>query len=109
MTRRFYDELSGCLAKDPTVSPACTLESSMQSKDQNSVNGGGRKLSDDGSSSESLTEETCSDSSENKNKASKKGRCRKKPKSRSSAAEMLQFLKSYGERREKMEEEKLKV
>ena len=108
-TRRFYDELSGCLAKDPTVSPACTLESSMQSKDQNSVNGGGRKLSDDGSSSESLTEETCSDSSENKNKASKKGRCRKKPKSRSSAAEMLQFLKSYGERREKMEEEKLKV
>lgn len=81
----------------------------MQSKDQNSVNGGSRKLSDDGSSSESLVEETCSDLSENKNKATKKGRCRKKPKSRSSAAEMLQFLKSYGERREKMEEEKLKV
>lgn len=81
----------------------------MQSKGQNSVDGGSRKLSNDGSSSESLAEETCSDSSENRNKASKKGRCRKKPKSRSSAAEMLQFLKSYSERREKMEEEKLKV
>ena len=36
-TWKFYDELSGCLAKDPTVSLACTLESSMQLKDQNSV------------------------------------------------------------------------
>lgn len=36
-TWKFYDELSGCLAKDPSVSLACTLESSMQLKDQNSV------------------------------------------------------------------------
>lgn len=40
---------------------------------------------------------------------SKKKRCRKRPKSRSSAPEMLEFLKSYSNKREKMEEEKLKV
>lgn len=39
-TWKLYDELSGCPAKDPTVSPACTLESSMQSNDHNLVNGG---------------------------------------------------------------------
>lgn len=39
----------------------------------------------------------------------KKKRCRKRPKSRSSAAEMLDFLQSYSEKREKVEEEKLKI
>ncbi|CAH3163603.1 unnamed protein product, partial [Porites lobata] len=35
-------------------------------------------------------------------------RCQKKPRSRSSAAEMLEFLKTYSEKREKAEEEKLR-
>ena len=36
-----------------------------------------------------------------------KKRCRKRPASRSSAAEMLKFLQGYSEKREKTENEKL--
>ena len=49
----------------PCKEPNCEshLYTGEQSKDQNSVNGGGWKLSDDGSSSESFTGQTYSDSS----------------------------------------------
>ena len=80
----------------------------MQSSDHNSVSCNSGHKSDDESSSESLTRETCSDSSGKRSKAGTK-RFRKKARSRSSAAEMLDFLKSYGEKREKVEEEKLQV
>ena len=106
-TWKLYNELSKCLAKDATINPVCTMESSVheQSADNQSstsscsITGSG-KLSDE-SSSESTLDEPCN--------TSKKKRCRKRPKSRSSASEMLEFLKSYSNKREKMEEEKLKV
>ena len=61
---------------------------------------GSSKLSGE-SSSESTLDEPCN--------TSKKKRCHKQPKGRSSASEMLELLKSYSNKREKMEEEKLKV
>ena len=70
----------------------------------------GRKPSDnDESSSESVVEGPQSSDSAGKRKASAKKRCRKKPRSRSSAAKMLEFLKTYSEKREKAEEEKLRI
>ena len=105
---KFYEELTECLAKDATVTPVFTMESNVQLDDHNSVSCNSEHQSDDESSSESLTGETCSDSSGKRNKAGAK-RFRKKAKSPSSVAEMLDFLKSYGEKREKMEEEKLQV
>ena len=104
---KFYEELSECLAKDATINPVCTMESSIhvQSADNQSSTSscsatGSSKLSDE-SSSESTLDEPCN--------TSKKKRCRKRPKIRSCASEMLEFLKSYSNKREKMEEEKLKV
>ena len=105
---KFYEELSECLANDATVNPVCTMESNVQVDEPTSVNRNSNEQSDNESSSESLTGETCSDSSGKRSKASTK-RFRKKPRSRSSAAEMLDFLKCYSEKREKVEEEKLKV
>ena len=105
---KFHEELTECLAKDATVTPVYTMESNVQVDDHNSVSCNSGHQSDDESSSESLTGETCSDSSGKRGKAGKK-RFRKKARSRSSAAEMLDFLKSYSEKREKVEEEKLQV
>ena len=108
---KFYEELSECLAKDATVNPVCTMESNVQVDEPTSVNRvncNGNEQSDNESSSESLMGETCSDSSGKRSKASTKRFC-KKPRSQSSAAEMLDFLKCYSEKREKVEEEKLKV
>ena len=69
-----------------------------------------RKPSDDDeSSSESVVEGLQSSDSAGKRKASAKKRCQKKPRSRSSTAEMVEFLKTYGEKREKAEEEKLRI
>lgn len=115
-TWKFYDELSECLAKDATVTPVIMMESEVQLGDQNPVGRGSQQLSDDESSSESAGE-TCTSTStstsgsagKRSNATKKKLRCRKKPKSRSSAAQMLEFLKSYSDKQEKVEEEKLKV
>ena len=102
---KFYNELSQCLGKDVSVKPTYTMESSS-----NPLDCDGRKPSDDDeSSSESVVEGPQSSDSAGKRKASAKKRCRKKPMSRSSAAEMLEFLKTYSEKREKAEEEKLRI
>ena len=69
-----------------------------------------RKPSDDDeSSSEFVVEGLQSSDSARKRKVSAKKRCRKKPRSRSSAAEMLEFLKTYSEKWEKAEEKKLRI
>lgn len=106
-TWKFYDELSECLAKDATINPVCTMKSFLHvqlTDNQSSTSScsvtGSAKLSDE-STSESTLDEPC-------NTSKKKG-CRKRAKSRYSASERLEFLKSYSNKREKMEEEKLKV
>ena len=116
-TWRFYDELSQCLAKDATLNPFYMFESSADKKATN-ANGGDRgESSPDETSGEELDTSTenaqtteSSDSTATKRKKNPiTARCRKKPRSRSSASDMLQFLKEYGEKHDKVEEEKLKV
>ena len=58
---------------------------------------------------QSVVEGPQSSDSARKRKASAKKRCRKKRRSRSSAAEMLEFLKTYSEKWEKAEEQKLRI
>ena len=65
----------------------------MQVDEQTSVN----------SISNGHSDNECSDSSGKRSKASTK-RCRKKPRSRPSAAEMLDFLKSYSQKGAQVEE-----
>ena len=72
----------------------------MQVDDQNSVSCNSGHQSDDESPSESLTGETCSDSSGKRGKAGTK-RFRTKARSRSSAAEILDFLKLIAKRERK--------
>ena len=106
-TWKFYDELSQCLAKDPSVTPVCTLESSTLTV--TACNNQQQSSSDD-SSSEYVPEGQPQSSENGKRKASSKAkRCRKQPRSRSSAGEMLEFLKSDCEKRDMAEQEKLKI
>lgn len=97
-TWKYYDDLSKCLSDGASINPVCTMESSVQSgshtdEDLDSDN------PDDALDSSTVD---CSSLAPTKGK-----RCRKRPTSRSSAAEMLNFLKEYSEKREKTEEEKL--
>ena len=112
---KFYEELSQCLANDATINPVYTMESTLQLNDQHEINRSSQQNESDSdeSPSESLAKATCtsesSDSSGKRSKAATKKRCRKKPKSRSSATEMLDFLQMYSEKRDKAEEGKLKL
>lgn len=89
---KFYDELSECIGSDPKVTPVLTLES------ENGTGNG-----DIGSTEHSASEES-SGSAHGRGK-----RPTKKRKSHSSAAEMLSFMQEYSAKREKVEEEKVKL
>lgn len=98
---KFFEDMSECLDKDVTVKPTYTAESSAQ------------KLGLPPSSKDCNDMEEDEDGTDEAEKVShdpkKKVRCRKRPRSRSSAADMLDFLKDYAEKREKVEEAKLKL
>ena len=113
---KFYEELAQCLARDATVKPAYTMESSLHLEDrEGKADCSSTSESDAGESRlESVIQPACtSESSDSCGKRTKnespKKRYRKKPRSSSSASEMLEFLKQYSEQREKVEEEKLKL
>lgn len=92
--------MSECLDKDVTVKPTYTVESSTQKLGSPSSSKG----------SDNPLEDNDEDEPEQvSNDQKKKVRCRKRPRSRSLAADMLTFLKEYSEKREKVEEEKLKL
>lgn len=91
--------MSECLDKDVTVKPTFTMESAAATLHFPA------NISDQG-----CGEDDDDESDEGKETPQiKTKRCRKRPRSHSSATEMLDFLKSYSEKREKVEEEKLKV
>ena len=89
---KFYDELSECIGSDPKATPVLTMES------ENGTGSG-----DNGSTEHSDSEES-SGSAHGRGK-----RPTKKRKSHSSAAEMLSFMQEYSAKREKVEEEKVKL
>ena len=95
---KFYENMSGCLDRDVTVKPTYPVESSAQKLGLPSSS----KDSDDPLDDDDELEQVSYDQK-------KKVRCRKQSRSRSSAADMLTFLKEYSEKREKVEEEKIKL
>ena len=92
---KFYDAMAECLEDDVSVKPFFAMESSAQFPPKITQQCG----DEDGTDGEN-EDEACD---------VKQKRCRKRPRSRSSGAEMLNFLKTYSEKREKVEEEKLKL
>ena len=89
---KFYDELYECIGSDPKMTPVITLES------------------DHGTGSTDIGSTEHSDSEESSGSAHVKGkRPTRKRKSHSSAAEMLSFMQEYSAKREKVEEEKVKL
>lgn len=103
--RTFFEVMSECFEKDVTVNPTYTVESSAQklgllysSKDCDDLQLDKDEDEDDTDEPEKVPHDR-----------KKRVRCRKRPGSRSSAADMLNFLKDYAEKRKKVEEEKLKL
>ena len=85
-TMKFHEELSECLGSDRKVTPVLTLESANNGTEQ------------------SDSEDESSDAARAKVK-----RPPRKRKSHSSATEMLSFMKDYTAKREKVEEEKVRL
>ena len=94
---KFFDDMSECLEKDISVNPSFTMESSAQFSLDITQQGCADNENEDDSNDENVAPQE------------KTKRCRKRARSRSSAAEMLDFLKLYSEKREQVEEEKLKI
>lgn len=86
-TMKFYEELSECLGSDPKVTPAITLESAENEE----------------------VEHTDSDQESTDSTRVKGKRPPRKRKSHSSVSEMIVFMKEYTAKREKVEEEKVKL
>lgn len=87
-TMKYYDEIQACIGSDPNIKPVISLESGHVSADDSSGDESGELSSADGKP---------------------KKRPVRKRKSHSSAAEMLEFMNRYAEKREKVEEEKLNL
>lgn len=88
-TWKYQDAMEECIGANPSVNPTFTLESSSTSND---IQG---------------EEETDDSDDENLATPQNKMRPEKKRKSKSSAAEMLSFLKEYQEKKEEVESKKL--
>ena len=100
-TWKYYEELSQCLSEEASINPVCTMESSLEVQNDNHLED--EELDGNTSDPDSTSNVGCSFLTSKKEKK----RCRKRPASRSSATEMLKFLKGYCEKREKTKEEKL--
>ena len=105
-TWKFHEQIAECIADSQRVNPAYTFDTEMDSSSSST------SCNDDrGKSSEvNSGDDDCDDDSDCRGKRSKtlKNR-RRKRKSYSSAAEMLSFLQSYTDRKDKAEEEKIKL
>ena len=96
---KYHDDMSECMGSSPKISPGFTFDTSSSSSS------GTNQCDRD--NSEDLSYESGESEDETERKKKKAKPPTRKRKSNSSAAEMLQFLRSYSEKREKVEEEKL--
>ena len=104
---KFHSEMTACMGSSPKINPAVTIDTSSI---------GATASGSSSSSSCSKTDSTGHDGSDADSSEEAAGpRAKKakfptrKRKSKSSAAEMLSFLQSYTERREKVDAEKLEL
>lgn len=100
-TWKFHEQIAECIADSQWVNPAYTFDTEMDSSSSST------NCNDDrGKSSEvNSGDDDCDDDSDCKTLKNR----RRKLKSYSSAAEMLSFLQSYTDRKDKAEEEKIKL
>ena len=99
-TCKYYEELSQYLSEEASINLVCTMESSLQVQLDN-------HLEDELDGSTSDPDGALNGGGSSLSFTRGKKRSRKRPASRSSAAEMLKFLQGYSEKREKTENEKL--
>ena len=104
---KFHSEMTACMGSSPKINPAVTIDTSSI---------GATASGSSSSSSCSKTDSTGHDGSDADSSEEAAGPRAKKAKfptrkrtSKSSAAEMLSFLQSYTERREKVDAEKLEL
>ena len=104
---KFLENMTACLGQSPKVNPAFTFDASAEHQESRSASQSGNSTTDNGNSSDSSGDD--GDDDENVVRKKLKPRRQRKRKSNSSAAEMLTFLQTYTEKREKAEEEKLNL
>ena len=95
-TWKYYAQVEDCIGGQCSVNPTFTLESSSSSV-----------ISDYGESSSEEDENPCA--TPNKKKKAPSKRPSKKRRSRSSASEMLEFLREYQGKKEEVENKKPKI
>ena len=99
--------MTAFLGQSPKVNPAFTFDASAEHQESRSASQSGNSATDNGNCSDSSGDD--GDDDENVVRKKLKPRRQRKRKSNSSAAEMLTFLQTYTEKREKAEEEKLNL
>ena len=99
--------MTACLGQSPKVNPAFTFDASAEHQEFRSASQSGNSTTDNGNCSDSSGDDA--DDDENVVRKKLKPRRQRKRKSNSSATEMLTFLQTYTEKREKAEEEKLNL
>lgn len=104
---KFLDSMTTCLGQSPKVNPAFTFDASSECQESISASQTASSSTDNGNCSDSSGDDA--DNDENVVRKELKSRRQRKRKSNSSAAEMLTFLQTYTEKREKAEEEKLNL
>lgn len=102
---KFLDKVTDCLGQSPKVNPAFTFDASSERQESRSAS---QSANSYGNCSDSSGDDADADD-ENVVRKELKPRRQRKRKSNSSAAEMLTFLQTYTEKREKAEEEKLNL
>lgn len=115
-TWKFHDEFSQCLSQDASMNPVCTMESSTEGPPEVSDSSNSRRAADSNEEESDIDESGSAEGASHESSSSsvkrvlkQKKRTRKRTKSKSSAAEMLEFLHTYTEKRQKAEEEKVKL
>lgn len=95
---KYQDDMAECMGSSPKISPVFTFDTGVSSASS--------------STSQSTNQDDVSPTDESGDEGAapkQKRKVTRKRKSKSSAAEMLEFLHSYSEKREKVEAEKLEL
>ena len=111
-TWKFQKEMEECIGGNASVRPVFTFDTGSRSSSTSvSSPSSSAEIDDDGSDDDDGSESFDSGDKGKRPVSSKveQRKVKRKRKSHSSASEMLEFLREYGEKREKLEEEKLNL
>ena len=112
-TWKFQKEMEQCTGGNASVRPVFTFDTGSRSSSTSvSSPGSSAEIDDEGSDVDNISESLdCGDKGKTavSSKLEQRQSVKRKRKSHSSASEMLEFLREYGEKREKVEEEKINL